>query len=204
MKRADKILDYWFEGIDEDTEITKNSLWMNRWFGKSKENDSFIRKNFEQDVNNASLGKCKDWENLTEGRLALILLLDQFTRSIYRGKSAAFDNDLAALELSFRSLKDGTIERLRLIERVFAYLPLMHSENLEIQEMSVQCFNKLLGRAEEEEDVNIAFFRDSLDYAQRHFDAIKLFKRFPHRNKILKRRSTSDEIKYLQDPRNSF
>ncbi len=112
--------------------------------------------------------------------------------------------DLKALELSFRSLKDGTIEKLRLIERVFVYLPLMHSESIEIQEMSVNCYTKLAARAEEEEDVNLDIYQSNLDYANRHYEAINLFKRFPHRNKIVGRRSTSDEIAYLQDPANSF
>jgi len=204
MRHVNTILDYWFEGLDEDTKITNDSVWMKKWFAKDKNNDHYIKKTFEKDVINASLGKYKDWEESVEGRLALIILLDQFSRHIYRGKSQAFENDLTALELSFRSIKDGTVDRLRLIERTFLYLPLMHSENIEIQEMSVKCFEKILNRAQEEEDINVEFFQNSLNYAQRHFDAIRQFKRFPHRNKILKRRSTSDEIIYLQDPKNNF
>lgn len=202
-ERINDVLNFWFEDLDEDTAI-KGSETAKRWFIKNEKNDKFIKKNFEKDVKKAAKDEYKDWEETPEGRLALIILLDQFSRNIYRDTPKAFENDLKALELCLKSLKDGTVERLRLIERVFLFMPLMHSENLELQELSVQSFEKLYKRAEEEEDINAEYFQSNYDYAVRHKEAIELFKRFPHRNKTLNRRSTSDEIEYLQDPNHSF
>lgn len=204
MERIEAILQFWFGDIDEDTEVTMDSEYSKKWFGKSEELDKEIKKNFEGDVKKAIKGQLDDWADDPRGRLALIILLDQFTRNIYRDSPKAFDSDLKALELSLASLKDGFDGRVGFVERQFMYMPLMHSENLEVQKNSVEVFAKHLEEAERYEDPSVEYFRSVLEYAQKHHDVIERFKRFPHRNKILGRRSTSEELAFLEEPGSSF
>ncbi|MFT7538502.1 MAG: hypothetical protein ACI9F2_000647, partial [Lysobacterales bacterium] len=145
----------------------------------------------------ASCDEYKSWGMNARGSLALVLILDQFSRCVHAGKSSAFDNDLKALEQVFACIKRKRDEELTLLERAFLYLPLMHAETEEIQEMSLQMYNRLVKLAEEDADINIEYFKYFRDLALKHYDIIKEFQRFPQRNKLIKRKATSTEINYV-------
>ena len=204
QEHVSHILNFWFEAIDLDTQLTKEHPTVKRWFSKNKKTDEYIVKEFKADLLNAQTGDYNSWAQTTEGGLALMILFDQFSRNIYRDSAKAFENDLKALELSLRSIKDGFDERLELYERIFIYMPLMHSELLEIQEESVKYFGKIVEYAKTWEDPSLEYYQYTFEYAQRHHDIIKQFGRFPHRNKVLKRRSTSDETTFLGQTGSSF
>lgn len=138
---------------------------------------------------------------LTQGRLAKIILLDQFPRNMYRGTAAAFAHDLVAQHLTMSALTAGDEELLRPIERVFLYMPFEHAEELALQDLSVRRFEKLLSDAKAEE---LNLFKGYVDFAIRHRDIIDRFGRFPHRNQMLGRQSTEDEIQFLKEPGSSF
>jgi len=202
--RIKDILNYWFEGIDEETVLNGKAPTVKRWFAKDDQVDAKIEKQFGADVLKARKGKYNDWAENPQGRLALIILFDQFSRNIYRDSPKAFDKDLQALEYCLLSIKDGLDEKLTFIERIFLYMPMMHSENLKIQERGLECFDRLVKVAEKNEDKNVDYYTYTLDYAQKHYDIIERFHRFPHRNAILNRRSTPSEIEFLKEPGSSF
>ena len=202
--RIKAILDYWFADFDEDVVINSESKCVQRWFSKDKKVDAEIKTNFSEDVKKALEGQYDSWAETAEGRLALIILLDQFTRSIYRDSEKAFSGDLKALALAGRSVKDGFDGRVDFVARQFFYMPLMHSENVQAQEMSAKAFGFLVEEAITNEDVNVEYLKYVNDFAKRHQAIILDFGRFPHRNKILDRRSTSDETAFLQTPNSSF
>ena len=203
MEQINTILDYWFEGIDESTEVTLELLAAQRWFKKSDETDKEIADKFASDLTKARKGKYESWLETAEGSLALIILLDQFSRNIFRDSAKAFDTDLQVLEYSLRSIKRGFDQKVFPIKRQFFYLPLMHSENLKVQEKAVEFYEELLEEAQANNSC-VEYFENTLDYARRHYDVIKQFQRFPHRNAILKRRSTSAELEFLNQPGSSF
>jgi len=131
----------------------------------------------------------------------LILLLDQLPRAIHRDTPEAFAQDAAARILVEQGLESGADGLLRPIERLFFYLPLEHSEDLEDQDRSVELFREL---AESVPDGQRLAFTNFVDYAQKHRDVVASFGRFPHRNRILGRESTAEEIAFLEQPGSSF
>lgn len=128
--------------------------------------------------------------------LAELLLLDQFTRNVFRGTPRAFAGDARALVLARQLVDSGAHLALHPLERAFAYLPFEHAEDLAMQDRSVALFEALA--------TGDPYFDDTLDYARRHRDIVQRFGRFPHRNAILGRASTPDEIAFLQQPGSSF
>jgi uncharacterized protein (DUF924 family) len=202
-EKIDHILNYWFDGIDATT-ILESHPTAKKWFKKSEETDKEIKQKFEGDLIRARKRKYDDWAQTPRGRLALILLFDQVSRNIFRGTPQAFENDLRALEYSLLSLKDGFDEKLSLIERTFLYMPLMHAESLQVQKRSLEYFKRLVEEAEMAKDKNAGYYQYSLTYAQKHYDIIKQFGRFPHRNVILNRKSTLEEEGFLATPNSSF
>ncbi|WP_221930973.1 DUF924 family protein [Telmatospirillum sp. J64-1] len=179
--RAREILDFWF---DDSTKP--------RWFAPDAAFDEAIRQRFEQDYEKARAGQLGEWEEHPETMLALILLLDQFPRNMYRATPRAFEGDDLALRLAQRAVSQGWDETLPMEARRFLYLPFEHSESLANQRMSVALFERW------EDDP------EGLDYARRHLEVIERFGRFPHRNAILGRPSTPEEIEFLKQPGSSF
>ena len=204
MERLKAILDYWFDDLSDDKLLDKKSVVYKRWFGGGRQVDEEIRKNFEDDLKKAAAGGYKEWELTPRGRLALIILFDQMTRNMYRGTAQMFTFDPLALALTQHCLKDGTDQQLSLIERQFLYMPLMHSEELKDQELSLQKFTHLVEDSRTQSPHNTLYFDNSRDYAQRHWKIIAQFGRFPHRNKLLGRPSTAPEQAFLQTPGSSF
>jgi uncharacterized protein (DUF924 family) len=199
-----KILSYWFNGLNDKEAIDKNCPTVKRWFSGDKKTDDEIREKFENDLIRAQEGAYKDWEETSKGRLALIVLFDQCSRNIYRGTPKMFEADSKALELTLGSIDDKKDYKLQLIERIFLYMPLMHAEQSDIQKLSLKQFASLVAESRIRSPKNISYFEYTFGYAQRHHDTIAQFGRFPHRNKILNRHSTSQEEEYLRSPGSGF
>ena len=198
------ILAFWFEGVDDSTPIDKGKRPFNKWFKAGKALDREIRERFEGDLNNAFAGKYKEWEQSPRGALAVVLLYDQLTRNMYRDTPGMYMADAPAQELALQ-LTSGKKERtLSLIERVFVYMPLMHAEDIRAQCLSVGYFTELVEESRKKNPGNTHYYSYSLDYANRHYVIIERFGRFPHRNKILGRTSTSEEIEFLKKPGSGF
>lgn len=157
-----------------------------RWFERDLALDQSIREHFLVTHQAAELGKLENWEQSAEGALALLLLLDQFPRNMFRGTRRAFANDEAARAIAARAIEQGFDQKVPADLRGFFYLPFEHSEALEDQEASVRLF-------EAAEDA------DLVHWAKLHYDIIKRFGRFPHRNALLGRASTAEEIAFLEE-----
>lgn len=170
------------------------------WFGDpdapelTPQTDELIRERFSALIAAAQADQLAAWESSPRRRLALILLLDQFSRNVYRGTARAFAQDHQALSLAVSGMQSGGDASLEPVERIFFYMPLMHAESLEVQHESVAAFRRLLQEAPA--DMH-ATFKASVDSAQEHRDIIERFQRFPHRNQILGRDSTPEERAWL-------
>jgi len=195
----ESVLEFWFGSDPDDAAVAKEKSAL--WWSKSVEIDEEIRQRFENLAAKAGAGELSDWSSTPSGRLALILLTDQFPRSIYRDSPRAFAQDSKALAWCLDGVKYDFDLKLRPIERVFFYLPLEHTESLVHQEHSVKCFREL---AESVPGDQTTLFEGYLDYAVRHHDIVARFGRFPHRNKILGRESTAEELAFLAEPGSSF
>jgi uncharacterized protein (DUF924 family) len=187
------ILDYWL-----GPEATRNdppAALRKRWFEKSKQTDAEIAAQFGALIASAASGALDAWAEQPRGRLALIILLDQFTRNVHRDSGRMFDHDGKALELTRRGLELGHDRMLAAAERQFFYMPLMHSEHLVDQRRSVELFSALAREAPQV---------DSRAWAEKHCAIVARFGRFPHRNSLLGRTSTAEEIEFLTQPGSSF
>ena len=189
------VLSFWF---GEDESAAERSA---QWFAVDPDFDAELRRRFDRTRNAAIEAKLRDWESSPRGALALIILLDQFSRNIDRGKADAFAHDPAARQLSIDLIENGWDRRLTTLQRVFAYMPLMHSEDLSDQEMCV----KQLAALEESCEPSLAErVANSRNFASEHLLIIQSFGRFPHRNLILGRVSTSEEIDFLENDADDY
>ena len=198
-ERAEEILWYWFGRLDEQGRVPSEK--MTRWFRGGKEVDDEIAALFEEDVEMAAAGELDTWQEHPRSAVALLLLLDQFPRNLYRGQPASFAADPKALALALHSLEQGFDKKLPPIFRVFLYLPLEHAEDLERQEQCVALFKELAQQASPEEK---ALYENFLDFAIQHRDLIARFGRFPYRNNILGRENTPEEDAFLNETKLSF
>ena len=197
---ADSILEFWFAGSREsEDEFTSR---MEVWFMNSDSFDLEVQQKFEPAIEIAASGSVSDLEEDARGILALIIALDQFPRNIYRGTPRAFAYDQEALRLTMKAIDSGLADSLLYVENLFVYMPLQHSEDLEIQEFSVKTFASLKDSANSEVQMQSAV--DSLEYSELHRDIIRDFGRFPHRNEILGRESTQAEIDFLASGAETF
>jgi uncharacterized protein (DUF924 family) len=193
------VLDFWFGPPGSALEIAERQTKL--WFGKSLENDRAVAERFSATLVAATAGRLDHWANTPRGRLALVIVLDQFPHHIHRDRPQAFATDPQALAQSLAALDAGEDRQLAPIERVFVYLPLEHAESLAMQDRSVARFESLAHEADAEER---ALFDGFLNYARQHRDVVARFGRFPHRNAILGRRSTPDEAEFLKQPGSRF
>lgn len=176
------ILSFWFEQIQPQ-----------QWFQVNEDFDAEIIARFHDDYEKAKDGIYDDWKKDADGCLALILLLDQFPRNMFRGKPEAFSTDGKALVIAKFALSKGFDQLLTPVKRRFMYLPYEHSENLIDQRKCVELFEKM------KKDDPLGY-----EYAVKHLKVIEKFGRFPHRNKILGRDNTSEEEEYLSQPDAGF
>lgn len=196
---SESILAFWFGHHDDDAATAKAQAKL--WWSKDEKTDQEIHRRFESSTEAMGRGELDDWAATPHGLLAMVLLVDQFPRNMYRSLPESFAFDTLALRWSLHALERGMDNHLRPIERVFLYLPLEHAESRAEQDRSVFLFEQLARDVPAEQKEVFAGF---LDYAIRHREVIARFGRFPHRNKILGRESTPEEIEFLQQPGSSF
>jgi len=198
-RRIQDILGFWFGALEgpEDVADERSEIW----FEQSDATDYFLRQTFEVDLVAARRGEREEWKQEPRPSLAWILLLDQFSRNIYRGFPAAYETDLTCQIQTLEGIEAGFDRELLPIERVFYYLPLEHAEDLEVQERSVQEFSRLL---EDAPASRRAEFEHFLGYARRHHAVIERFGRFPHRNAVLGRESTEEELAFMAEHGTGF
>lgn len=185
------MLTFWFGSIDPADDRARDE-----WFRKDPTFDERIRTRFGSLVEAALAGELSAWEGSPAGALAQLLLLDQFTRNVFRGSPRAFAGDARALASAQALVARGEDLQLAPLRRVFAYLPFEHAEDRRAQAESLRLFGAL-ARA----DGALAGYED---YARRHAEVIERFGRFPHRNATLDRLSTPEEIEFLRQPGSSF
>jgi uncharacterized protein (DUF924 family) len=190
----EEILRFWFG--TPHPEASQYATRRRLWFSKKPKLDQDIRDRFASVYEQAASGELDHWQRSPHSCLALLIVLDQFSRNMFRDTPKAFAADAKALFIAKAAIEQGLDQVLEPIQRIFMYLPLEHSENLEDQLQSVSCFRDLVA-------IEPQLF-DVFDYALRHYKVIKQFGRFPHRNGILGRETTLEEAKFLQQPGSSF
>ncbi len=174
------IIDFWFNEITAEQRFKKDETF-----------DNMLRNRFGKLHESVSNGEMFTWRDTIHGRLAEIIVLDQFSRNLFRGSPDSFKYDGVGLVLAQEAIRTGEVDQLTKDEKAFLFMPFMHSESLKIHEMAVTLFS----------EVGMETY---LDFEYRHLDIIKRFGRYPHRNDLLKRISTSEEISFLKEPNSSF
>ena len=190
--RIDAILSFWF--MEQTLSAPKIDGRMDTWFGEDPVFDEEIAKEFAEDVERASDGALDHWAHEPRGRLALILLLDQFRRNIYRNTAEAFEKDRAALKLCVEGAMEKKDHGLAPIHKAFFYMPLQHAESRKVQAKSRVIYQRL---AEAVSPTYKETFETIAQFAELHADIVERFGRFPHRNKLLERENSPDEEEYL-------
>ena len=175
-----QIISFWFEEIESAM-----------WWKKDDGFDDLLLERFSEIHARASRCELYEWRREPEGRLAEIIVLDQFSRNMFRDSALACANDSMALTLSQEAIARGADQSLTPVQRGFLYMPFMHSESLEIHEVAVGLFRSNGNQ-------------NNLDYEFKHKKIIEQFGRYPHRNKVLGRQSTAEEIEFLTRPGSSF
>ncbi len=178
--KAKVILDFWFEEVDPTF-----------WFKKDDLFDQQIRNRFLKTFEGAIMGYTAHWRSSPAGRLAEIIVLDQFPRNMFRDTPKAFSGDPLALPLAQEAVRTGDDQKLPIIQRGFIYMPYMHSEDLKIHEVAIQLFSQ-------------PGLEENLRYEILHKEILERFGRYPHRNRILGRPSTPEELAFLKTPGSSF
>ena len=175
-----EILKFWFEEVEPAA-----------WWKKDEAFDALLIERFSGLHARAARGELFAWRTEPEGRLAEIIVLDQFSRNMFRDTPQAFVNDAMALVLSQEAIACGADEALTAVQRSFLYMPFMHSESLEIHEVAVELYRR-------------NGIQSNLDFELSHKKIIEQFGRYPHRNEVLGRASTPEEIEFLTRPDSSF
>lgn len=191
--KVHELLSHWFGDLGHAD--LPSSDRTNLWFGDNDQLKKDMLAIFSKEYEAAKNGELKYWADTARGRLALIILLDQFSRWAHRNAAEAFLHDETAQQLCAEGLLKNMDHSLTLIERVFFYMPLVHSEDSAKQEQSIQLFQKLVTLSMPETTQVYQLF---LAYAYAHFRVIKEFGRFPQRNRVLGRTSTDAEIAFLK------
>ncbi|MCP5152120.1 MAG: DUF924 domain-containing protein [Chromatiales bacterium] len=190
---AEAVLDFWLgAAANEPAAVAAASK---RWFRGGETLDREIAQRFGTAIEAALDGGLEEWAASPRGRLALVILLDQFTRNVHRGTARAFAGDARARALTEAALESGEDRALTHIERLFLYLPLEHAEEPAAQERSVEAQRRLAAEAPAE---LAAYLADCVTHAEEHRDVVARFGRFPHRNTALGRETTPEERTYLE------
>jgi uncharacterized protein (DUF924 family) len=193
------VLDEWFGTLDAQGASPPDKV--ERWFMKDPNFDAHLRERFGALVETALAGGLADWERQPPSAVAKLLLLDQFTRNIFRDTRRMFAGDPEAQRITLSLLEGERIEELPVPQRHFACMPLMHAESLELQQRGVREFERLVEAAPE---TGKRGAREVVRYAERHRDIVQRFGRFPHRNAMLGRETTPEEAEFLKTPGSSF
>lgn len=174
ISNSDELLAFWFSDHVKPM-----------WFNSTPEFDDELRDKYLDTYQAALKGDLTDWENSPKGALALVICLDQFPLNMFRGKAEGFEGEAPSIQVAERAIENGFDQELDGAQKAFLYLPFMHSENLVHQDRSVELFSK-------------AGLKDNLHWAKHHREIVRRFGRFPHRNTVLGRESTPEEVAYLQ------
>ena len=193
------VLRFWFEDATRSPEALQRRRAV--WFQADPAFDRECAARFAALLEDAARDGLGGWTGTPHGRLALVILLDQMPRNIHRGSPAAFAHDARAAAHCIASIESGQDSALHLVERIFLYMPLQHTEDLDLQRRSIAQFEQL---AAEADDAWRDHFAENAQYARLHHDIIERFGRFPHRNRILGRESTAEESRYLDDGAPTF
>jgi uncharacterized protein (DUF924 family) len=193
------VIAYWIGDADDhpDAASKKSKLW----YGSKPETDRQISKQFGDSLRQAENNELEEWKTSKEGQLALVILLDQFTRNLNRGTKAAWKNDNLALQIAEDAVKDNAHTSLSTFERVFLYHPFHHSESIEVQHRAVALFTTLQEESTAEWQTPLEKY---VRFVKNHSWIIAQFGRFPHRNDTLQRETTPDEIKYLNQNKRKY
>ena len=175
-----EVLQFWFEEISQT-----------QWWKKDAQFDELIASRFSEVHGQASRGELYRWRDTAEGRLAEIIVLDQFSRNIYRNSPLSFATDSLALVLSQEAISSGADKEVVSDMRSFFYMPFMHSESLAIHDIAQQLFSA-------------PGLETQLDFQQRHVAVLQQFGRYPHRNQVLGRKSTAEELAFLEQNPQGF
>ena len=193
------LLEWWFGSAQAPSDVAADKGKL--WFGKHDSQDLEAQTRFGDWVEQALAGGLTDWAQRPDGWLALVLLLDQLPRMIYRDSPKAFCGDLRAQALVAQGIAADFDRQLQPIQRVFIYLVFEHCENLAVQNEAVSRYIDLVNQQPEGDQ---ALFTDYLNYAEKHQKVIARFGRFPHRNAVLGRDSTAEELAFLSGPGSRF
>ena len=196
---SDEILDFWFGKAQTASEVAAEKSAF--WWSKNDQIDRAIINRFALTSAAAANGEFTLWSESPRGLLALIICTDQFPRNMHRDTKQAFAYDTVALAYAKQGVDSGAVQHLKPIEQVFTYLPFEHSEDLGEQQRSVALYQMLVKNAAPNE---AELFNTYLKFAYKHYEIIKRFGRFPHRNLILGRASTEEELAFLKQPGSSF
>ena len=204
MDEARSVREYWFGRLPLSADSFDSRMRL--WFAEDgeaqqRERDAEIRERFGALSERAIGGQLAEWADGPRGRLSLIILLDQFPRHMFRGSARAFASDERAVALTLSGLKSAADAALKVVERLFFYMPLQHAESREVQEESIAAYRRLVDEAPEE--LRVAF-ADSLHWAEKHRVIIEQFGRFPSRNAALGRESTAEERQWLAATADTF
>ena len=180
MTEKEEILNFWFKECKPE-----------QWFKKNEDFDQMIENRFSIAIENAIAGNLENWEESETGCLALIILLDQFTRNVFRDTPRAFAGDKRALALSQLCFNKDYLTNPDVHKRQLMLMPMMHSENIAVHDAALPLFKKYTSIKDYE-------------YSEKHREIIANFGRFPHRNVILGRESTNEELEFLKQPGSSF
>jgi uncharacterized protein (DUF924 family) len=199
MDEARQVRDFWFGKLPLSAQALNQRLAL--WFPGDesasvvRDRDEAIRARFGDLAERAALGELASWADSPRRCLSLIVLLDQFPRNLHRGTARAFACDEQALAITLAGMRSAADGALDVVERIFFYMPLQHSEVREVQDESVAAYRRLLMEAPQELR---SAFEESLQSAEQHRSIIERFGHFPHRNRALARVSTADEEAWLR------
>ena len=205
---AQDVLDFWFGHYallhplhaDAPAHLEATATELGKlWWRKSDETDHTIRERFLHLLAPSAIPTLQSWRNTPAGRVASIVVVDQFSRNMFRGQSRAFATDALAQCWALEGLAEGDHEQLPALMQTFMYLPLEHAEDLHLQNQCVALFEALLAKHPTSE--KLAYFTD---YARKHQVIVERFGRFPHRNAALNRDSSDEEVEFLKQPGSSF
>jgi len=200
------ILNFWFDAAQDSSSPALSDNDINQrqsglWWQKSPAADDDIRQRFEPTLKALLRGQYSNWLNDAEGRLAAIIVLDQFSRNMYRDSALSYTQDSLALHWCLEGIRLGHDKQLRPIQRVFFYMPLEHAESTQMQALCLEKFQQLKADSPETFQPAASGF---IDFAQKHKVIVDRFGHFPHRNAILGRTSSAEEIEFLKQPGSGF
>lgn len=197
-----KVLEFWLgDAAETDPDLEAFTARTKFWFMRNADTDRRVRELFEEDVERARAGALDAWAETPLGRVALVILLDQFPRNLFRDSPRAFASDARAREISLAGLEAGADRNLRVAPRFMLYMPLMHAEDRGLQARATELFTRLRDEAPEPLRAELS---NALRFAERHKEIVDLFGRFPHRNRVLGRATTPEEEEFLKQPNSSF